>query len=124
MTQEINQLIGPIMGLYVKEYFHVQKVVKLRFQSCEFILVNIQNIQKGYFQIVVLYRYPKRSRTDFKNDIRCRLRPMLDLTARLVILGDFNIQIDSLNAGFVEFMETLFSCVQQIQQSTADSGSI
>ena len=49
---------------------------------------------------------------------------MLDLTARLVILGDFNIQIDSLNAGFVEFMETLFSCVQQIQQSTTDSGSI
>ena len=112
------------LALYVKEYFHVQKVVKLHCQSCEFILANIHRIQKGYFQNVVLYRYPKYSRTDFKNDIRCRLSPMLDLNARLVILGDFNTQIDSVNAEFVEFMETLFSCVQKIKQSTTDSEAI
>ena len=86
--------------------FHIQKVVKLHCQSCEFILANMHSIQKGYFQIFVLYRYPKSSRTDFKNDIRCCLRPMLDLTARLVILGDF---LDCVNAEFVKFMETLFS---------------
>ena len=49
---------------------------------------------------------------------------MVDLTAKLVILGDFNIQIDCVNSEFVDFMETLFSCVQQIKQSTIDSGSI
>ena len=110
--------------LHVKEYFHVQKVVKLHCQSCESILANIYSIQKGYFQIVVLYRYPKRSPIDFRNDIRCRLWLVLDLAARLVILGDFNIQLDPVNAEFVESMETLFSCVQQIKQSTTDSGSI
>ena len=110
------------LGLYVKEYFNVQKVVKL--QSCEFILVTMHSIQKGYFQVVILYKYPKSSQTDFKNNIRCHLRPVVDLTAKLFILGDFNIQIDCVNSVFVAFMETLFSCVQQVEQSTTDSGSI
>ena len=52
-------------ALYVKEYFHVQEVVKLHCQSCEFILAKMHSIQKEYFQIVVLYRYQKSSRTDF-----------------------------------------------------------
>ena len=37
------------LALYVKEYFHVQKVVKLHCQSCEFILAAMHSIQKGYF---------------------------------------------------------------------------
>ena len=47
--------------LYVKEYFHVQKVVKLHCQSGEFILAAMHSIQKGYFQVVILYKYPKSS---------------------------------------------------------------
>ena len=93
-------------------------------QSCEFILAAMHSIKKGYFQVVILYKYPKSSQTDFKNDIRCHLRPVVDLTAKLFILGDFNIQIDCINSEFVAFMETLFSCVQQVEQSTTDSGSI
>ena len=50
--------------------------------------------------------------------------PVVDLNAKLVILGDFNIQIDCAYSQFVAFMETLFSCVQQIKESTTDSGSI
>ena len=55
---------------------------------------------------------------------------MVDLTAKLFILGDFisdfyfNIQIDCVNSEFVAFMETLFSCLQQVEQFTTDSGSI
>ena len=49
---------------------------------------------------------------------------MVDLTAKLFILGDFNIQIDCVNSDFVAFMETLFSCVKQVKQSTTDSGSV
>ena len=50
--------------------------------------------------------------------------PLVDLNAKLVIHGDLNIQIDCANSGFVEFMETVFSCVQQIKDPTTDSGSI
>ena len=48
------------LALYVKEYFHVQKVVKLHCQSCEFILPVMHNIQKGYVEVVILYKYPKK----------------------------------------------------------------
>ena len=122
-TESVNR---PYHGLalHVKEYFHVQKVVKLHCQSCEFILVAMHSIQKGYFQVFISYKYPKSSQTDSKNDIRCYLRPVVDLTAKMFILGDFNIQIDCVNSEFVAFMESLFSCVQQVEQYTADSGSI
>ena len=110
------------LALYVKEYFHVRKVVKLHCQSCDFILAAMHSIQKGYFQVVILYKYPKSSQTDFENNIRCHLRPVVELTAKLFILGDFNIQIDCVNSVFVAFMETLFSCVSQVEQSTTDSG--
>ena len=38
------------LALYIKEYFHIQKVVKLHCKSCEFFLAAMYNIQKGYFQ--------------------------------------------------------------------------
>ena len=72
----------------------------------------------------MLYKYPRSSQTDFRKDIHHHLRPVIDLNAKLVILGDFNIQINSVNTEFVEFMETLFRCIQQIKQCTTDSGSI
>ena len=41
------------LALYVKEYFHFQKVVKLHCRPCEFILAAMHSIQKGYFQFVI-----------------------------------------------------------------------
>ena len=112
------------LALYVKEYFQIQKVVKMQCKSFEFIFAGIYSIQRGYVQVVVLYKYPKSSQTDFRKDIHHHLRPVIDLNVRLVILGDFNIQIDCVNTEFVKFIETSFRCRQQIKQSTTDSASI
>ena len=112
------------LALYVKEYFQIQKVVKMQCKSFEFIFAGIYSIQRGYVQVVVLYKYPKSSQTDFRKDIHHHLRPVIDVNVRLVILGDFNIQIDCVNTEFVKVMETSFRCRQQIKQSTTDSGSI
>ena len=112
------------LALYVKEYLQIQKFLKMQCKSFEFILADIFNVQKGYVQVVVLYRYPKSSQTDFREDIHCHLRPVIDLNAKLVILGDFNIQVDGANTGFVDFVETLFGCMQQINQCTTDTGSM
>ena len=112
------------LALYVKEYFQIQKVVKMQCKSFEFIFAGIYSIQRGYVQVVVLYKYPRSSQTDFRKDIHHHLRPVIDLNVRLVILGDFNIQIDCVNTEFVKFMETSFRCMQQIKQITTDSGSI
>ena len=112
------------LALYVKEYFQIQKVVKMQCKSFEFIFAGIYSIQRRYVQVVMLYKYPRSSQTDFRKDIHHHLRPVIDLNVRLVILGDFNIQIDCGNTEFVKFMETSFRCRQQIKQSTTDSGSI
>ena len=112
------------LALYVKEYLQIQKVMKMQCKSFEFIFAGIFSIQRGYVQVVVLYKYPKSSQTDFRNDIHCHLRPVIDLNAKLVILGDFNIQVDGASTGFVDFVETLFGCMQHIKQCTTDCGSV
>ena len=85
------------LALYVKEYFQIQKVMKMQCKSFEFIFACVYSIQRGYVQVVVLYKYPKTSQTDFRKDIHRHLRPVIDLNAKLAILGDFNIQIDCVN---------------------------
>ena len=112
------------LALYVKEYLQIQKVVKMQCKSFEFIFTGTFSIQRGYVQVVVLYKYPKSSQTDFREDIHCHLRPVIDLNDKLVILGDFNIQINGTSTGFVDFVETLFGCMQQMKQFTTDSGSV
>ena len=123
---EKESVITPHHGLamYIKEYFQLQKVFKLLCQSFELAFAAMHSIRKGYFQVVILYKYTESSQTDFKNDLCCYLMPVVDLNAKLVILGDFNIQINCANSGFVEFMDIEFSCVQQIKEPTTDSGSI
>ena len=112
------------LALYVKEYFQIQNVVKMQCKSFQFTFAEIYCSLRGYVQVVVLYKYPKSSQTDFRKDIHHHLRPVTDLNAKLVILGDFNIQINSVNTEFVEFMETLFQTMQQIKQCTTNPGSM
>ena len=108
------------LALYMKEYLKVQKPVKLQCQSCEFIFAALHSRQKGDFQVAILYKYPQSSQRDFETDVHCHLRPVEDLNAKLVILGNFDIQIECVNSQFVHFMETLFSCVQHIEEDTSD----
>ena len=84
-------------------------------KSFEFIFTGIYSIQRGYVQVVVLYKYPKSSQTEFRKDMHCHLRPEIDLNAKLIILGDFNLQIESGNAEFVDFVETSLRIMQQIK---------
>ena len=110
------------LALYIKTCFAVQKLVKLCCSSFEFIAASLVSGQKGYFQVAILYKYPKSSQSTFKKDISCHLRPLIDLKAKFVLLGDFNISVDSSHC--IDFIERLFSCKQHIQQSTHDSGSV
>ena len=110
------------LALYIKTCIEVQKLVKICCSSFEFIAASLVSGQKGYFQVAILYKYPKSSQSAFKKDISCHLRPLIDLKAKFVLLGDFNISVDSSHC--IDFIERLFSCKQYIHQSTHDSGSI
>ena len=67
------------LALYVKEYFQIQKNVKMQCKSFELIFAGIYSIQRGYVQVIVLYKYPRSSHTDFIKDIHHHLRPVIDL---------------------------------------------
>ena len=75
------------LALYVKEYFQIQRVVKMQCKSFELKFAVIYSIQRGYFQIVVLYKFPKSSQTDFRKDIHCHLRLVIDLNVRVSHIG-------------------------------------
>ena len=63
------------------------------------------------FQVAVLYKYSKSSHREFKTDLQCHLRPVVDLNDKLVILDNFNKPIEWANSKFVHFMVTLLSYV-------------
>ena len=44
------------LALYMKDYLEVQNLVKLQCQSYEFIFAALHSRQKGYFQVVILYK--------------------------------------------------------------------
>ena len=94
----------------MKEYFQLQKVVKMQCKSFEFIFTAMYIIQRGHVQVVVLYKYPNSSQTEFKKDLHCHLRPEIDPNAKLVILGDFNVQKDSGNTEFISWRHYLGLC--------------
>ena len=110
------------LALYIKTCFEVQKLVKICCSSFEVIVASLVSGQKGSFQVAILYKYPKSSQRDFKKDISSHLRPLIDIKVKFVLLGDFNISIDSSHC--FDYIETLFGCKQHIQQSTHDSGSV
>ena len=79
--KELENIPHHGLALYVKEYFQIQKVVKMQWESFEFLFAGIYSysIQRGYVQVVVLYKYPRSSQTDFRKDIHHHLRPVNDL---------------------------------------------
>lgn len=84
----------------------------------------LHSISKGFYQYVIIYKYPKSSQADLKEDICSHLRPVVDISSKLVIMGDFNIQVnDDSNCSFVQFMGKTFGCHQHIKQPTTDAGS-
>ena len=76
------------------------------------------------FKLLCFTTKSKAHKQISKKNIHHHLPPVIDLNAKLVLLGDFKIQISRVNTEFVEFMETLFRRMQQIKHCTTDSWSI
>ena len=112
------------LALYIKDYFEIQRIEKFHSDTCEFMLATLYSNVKGCFQVVYIYKFPKRMQTNFRNDIHHHLIPLVDNHMKLVIIGDFNIHATDNTSHFVEFMMKHFKCEQHINQSTTDSGSL
>ena len=99
------------LALYVKEYFqNTESCQNCNASHLNSYLLAYIAFKEDMFKLLCCTSSPKVQQTDFRKDIDCHLRPVIDLNVRLVILGDFNIQIDCTNTEFVKFMETSFRC--------------
>ena len=107
-TYQSNSRLHHGLAVYIKENFEIQKILKHRSLSSEFVMVALQSLVKGFYQYVIHSKYPNRSQADLKKDMQSRLRPVVDLTSNLVILRYFNIQVNKSSSHFVEFMERCF----------------
>ena len=62
-------------------------------KSFEFIFVGIYSIQRGYVQVVVLYKYPKSSQTDFIELLNL-IELLIELLNKLKLLKHLNLHLD------------------------------
>ncbi len=108
-------------ALYVKdnadiEVLKIHGTSKLEYIATQ-VSINSQNIQ-----IVSVYKIPSCTLNEFKNEI-VSIIPYIDLAKPLVILGDFNFDLQSYHNQFLSFMERTFNSNQSVHEVTTKYGT-
>lgn len=106
--------------LFVKKDIVVCKFVKFHNPKLEFIFAKLKYDNGHIVQVAVVYKYPICSLNDFKKYVINNLVPLVDVSNALVILGDFNFDINDGHTNFLKFMHTTFVCSQLIEKVTTD----
>jgi hypothetical protein len=75
-------------------------------------------------QIVTIYKSPTCDNPAFNQHMLTKLLPHIDITAPLVILGDFNFDLFQNQEPFLEFMLNTFHSRQYMNHPTTTSGSL
>ncbi len=105
---------GGGVGLLYKSQLCVQvhPTTALQTSSFEHIALDVQCDNSNIsLKLVVVYRPPATSTTSFFEEFSCLLEEMLTSSCELVILGDFNIRCDQLEAkDTIAFNHLLESC--------------
>ena len=110
--------------LYVKNDFIIEDVVKFSSPEVEFIMADITS-GRGHMQTVVLYKTPDCGLEHLKEVLISKLLPTLDIRhSNILIMGDFNLDIQTGNDNFLRFMEDKFRCKQVVSKVTTNYGSL
>ena len=75
-------------------------------------------------QFVVLYKRPNMSNHDFTRLMDRELRPHLDASKPLVIIGDFNLDINGKHRTLTQKLCETFSCKMLINEPTTDNNTV
>ena len=109
-----------------KSTISISHITKPTSQSFEYILFKFTSLVKLYFFLVV-YGPPSNSKPQFIDDFSTLLEDLVLSQSDLVIMGDFNLQIDSPDdhyvASFLTLLDT-FDLKQHISTPTHSSGHI
>lgn len=103
--------------LYLKDTLLVDKCQSFTTEDVEFSFVSVRFTSK-IVQCIVLYKKPSCALSVLYATLENKVLPLLDTNHTIVIMGDFNIDLNKSQKSFLNFMLTTFGCRQVIQEST------
>ncbi|XP_069110076.1 ATP-dependent DNA helicase PIF1-like [Argopecten irradians] len=109
--------------VYVKEGITVSRLQSHRYDGIEYMIIDTK-VKEADIQVIYLYKTPKLGVQSFLKALTDHLKPCIDRSKPLFILGDFNINIlDSPNT-IIQFMERECSCRQIVTEPTTCYGTL
>jgi hypothetical protein len=123
---QANATTRPYHGLvlYVKTEFIIEDIVRFSSPLVEFIMADTIS-GRGHMQTVLLYKAPECGLQDLKEALISRLLPIPNIRhSNIMIMGDFNLDIQNENDNFLRFMEDEFRCIQVVSKVTTNYGSL
>ncbi|XP_063442198.1 uncharacterized protein LOC134722507 [Mytilus trossulus] len=111
--------------LYYRNNCILHNTVTFSTPSLEFVIADIISPSKGVFQIVFVYKAPNCKLQQLKDTILANLLPDVYLRLpKIIIMGDFNIDLNTGNTSFLKFMRDSFCCSQIVSKPTTSSGTL
>ncbi|KAK3090521.1 hypothetical protein FSP39_012459 [Pinctada imbricata] len=110
--------------LYLKDHLHCEQIFQYSTDEVEFLLCETSTVTTGSIQLVLVYKSPICTLSDFKEVILKNLLPQVAFTKSLFIMGDFNFDISVGHLAFSNFMSETFRCTQFVTKNTTNMNSM
>ncbi|XP_076105470.1 uncharacterized protein LOC143073656 [Mytilus galloprovincialis] len=125
--QQTNFNTRPPHGLvlYYRNDCILHNTVTFSTPSLEFVIADIISPSKGLFQVVFVYKAPNCKLQQLKDTFLANLLPDVYLRhPKIIIMGDFNIDLNTGNTSFLKFMIDSFCCSQIVSKPTTSYGTL
>ncbi|VDI71350.1 Hypothetical predicted protein, partial [Mytilus galloprovincialis] len=111
--------------LYYRNDCILHNTVTFSTPSLEFVIADIISPSKGLFQVVFVYKAPNCKLQQLKDTFLANLLPDVYLRhPKIIIMGDFNIDLNTGNTSFLKFMRDSFCCSQIVSKPTTSYGTL
>ncbi|XP_071138424.1 uncharacterized protein [Mytilus edulis] len=111
--------------LYYRNNCILHNTVTFSTPSLEFVIADIISPSKGLFQVVFVYKAPNCKLQQLKDTFLANLLPDVYLRhPKMIIMGDFNIDLNTGNNSFLEFTRDSFCCSQIVSKPTTSYGTL
>ena len=122
-VQATNRRPSHGLVLYLKRGLECRKMMKHSTDSVEFLICETSHSQAGLLQLVLVYKSPVCTLSEFKNVFLNNLLPNIALSKSLLVFGDFNFDVSSGHQEFMNFMSEKFHCNQYVNTNTTNMNS-
>ncbi|CAC5416130.1 unnamed protein product [Mytilus coruscus] len=93
--------------------------------TLEFVIADIISSSKGLFQVVFFYKAPNCKLQQLKDTSLADLLPDVYLRhPKIIIMGDFNFDLNTGNTSFLKFMRDTFCCSQIVSKASTSYGTL